>query len=80
MIKLHRERVLEEIAPQRLCKKEPRRVRHEPAIDQRPGVVDVAGAQSGDERAEINLPEHQDEQRNSRRANSRGRRLPLLFA
>ena len=37
-------------------------VRHQSAVDQRPGVVDVAGAQAGDQRAEIDLRKHQNKQ------------------
>ena len=67
MIELHRERIFEEIPPQRHVEKQPRRIRHEGAVDQRPGVVDVAGAQAGDQRAEIDLRQAPEREVRSRR-------------
>jgi hypothetical protein len=59
MVELDGERVLEEIPPERRVHEQPRSFGHERSVDQRPRVVDVPGAQSGDEGAEINLQEHE---------------------
>jgi hypothetical protein len=72
VIELHRERVLEEIAPQRRFEEQARAVRHEGPVDQRPGVVDETGAQARDQRAEIDLREHEREQRQRSRPDARG--------
>ncbi len=63
MIELHRERVLEEIAPQRRVEEQARGIGHEAAVDQRPSVVDEAGAQARDQRAQIDLQQGENEQR-----------------
>ena len=73
MHELHRQRVLEEVPPQRRFMREPRRIRNEAAVDQRPRVVDQSRAQTGDQRAEIDLQQHQPEQCNGGRANARRR-------
>ena len=82
VIELHGENVLEEIAPQRRIEKEPRGVRHQRAVDQRPGVVGVAGAQSGHQRAEIDLRQHEHQKRERAGANAarqrEGRRRALV--
>ena len=59
MVELHRQRILEKISPERRCKQQVRGVWNERAVDQRPGIVDVAGAQSGNQRAEIDLHQHE---------------------
>ncbi len=55
VLKLHGERILEEIAPGRFDEPQPFRRRHESAIDRRPGIVDETSIKTGDQRAEIDL-------------------------
>ena len=62
VFELHGKLVLEKISPQRRVEEQPRRLRRETAVDQRPGVVHIAGAQSGDEGAEIDFRQHQNEE------------------
>ena len=59
MVKLHGECVLEKIPPQRGVEEEPRALGQQRAVDQRPGVVDVAGAKPGHQCAKIDLRQHQ---------------------
>ena len=72
MIELHRQRVLEHVAPRRRDEEQARAVGHQAAVDQRPGVVDEAGAQAGDQRAEIDLNDHETEQHQRARADAAG--------
>ena len=67
VVELHRQLILEKIPPQRRLEEQPRSVRDESAVDQRPGVVDQPGIEPGDQRAEIDLHEHQHDQQRQRR-------------
>ena len=71
VIELHRERVLEQVAPERGIEEQARGGRHEAAVDQRPGVVDQSGAQAGNERAEVDLDDDEDEDRQRAGPNAR---------
>ena len=73
MIELNGERVLEEIAPGRLQEQQMRGGRDERAVDQRPGVVDQPGIEPGDQRAEINLQQHEHRDRQRGEAQPRRR-------
>src|SRR5580700_1203832 len=73
MVELHHEGVFKKIPPPRHVKKKMRRARHKGAIDERPGVVDVTGAQPGDDRAEINLSQHQGKKTDCAGADARRR-------
>ena len=70
VIELHRQRVLEHVAPRRRQEEQARAVGHQAAVDQRPGIVDQAGAQAGDQRAEIDLHDHETEQHQRARADA----------
>ena len=65
VVELHGERVLEQIAPPRRLEPQAARLRDERAVDLRPGVEAHAGVEACDQRAEIDLRQHQhgDEQR-----------------
>ena len=69
VVELHREGVLEKIPPARLLHQQPGRVRQEFPVDQRPGVVDQAGAQAGDQGAQIDLHQHQHHEPDRAHAN-----------
>jgi len=75
VIKLNGERILEEVAPPRRVEPQPRRVRHEVAIDERPGVVDQTGAQPRHQRSEIDLYERERDERRRRDPNAPRRLL-----
>jgi hypothetical protein len=51
--------------------KQARGVRHQAPVDQRPGVVDEPGAQAGNKRAEVDLDNDEDENRQCARPNAR---------
>jgi hypothetical protein len=48
VIKLHRQWIFKKIAPERHVEEQPRALRHQSAVDERPGVVCVSGAQPRD--------------------------------
>jgi hypothetical protein len=55
MVELDGERVLENISPGGRDEPQPRRIRHEGAVDQGPGVINQPGMQPRHQRAEIDL-------------------------
>ncbi len=62
MLELHRERIVEQIAPPWRLKEQPCRGWNQRTVDIRPGVVDLARAQARDQRTQIKLHEGQDQQ------------------
>ncbi len=62
MTELHRERVVEEVAPPRHLEEQPRGGRNDGAVDRRPGIEDAPGPQARHQGAEIELQEHKGEQ------------------
>jgi hypothetical protein len=74
MIELDGERVVEEIAPQRLVEEQLRTRRDERAVDQRPGGVNEPRAHACDKRAEVDLQQNEGDQRDRGRPNA-ARRL-----
>jgi len=74
VLELHRQHIFEQIAPPGLLKPQPRAGRNEPTVDVRPGVVDEACAQTGDQRAQIKLHEGQHDQHRAGQLEPRRRR------
>ncbi len=62
VIELHRQNILEEIAPERRLEKEPRPVGYQRAVDERPGIVRITRAQARNQRTEIDLRQKKYEQ------------------
>src|SRR6202044_2210515 len=62
VIELHRQRVLEKIPPQRGIEEKVPGGGNERTVDQRPGIVDQAGAQTRHQCAKIDLRKHENEQ------------------
>ncbi len=71
VVELHGESIFKEIPPQWRIEEQARWIRQQRPVDQRPGIVDAAGAQPGDQRAEIDLSENKEQKRNRTDANAR---------
>src|SRR5580692_4567162 len=68
VIKLHRQNVLEKIPPYRRFEEQTAGSRYQRAVNQRPGVVGVAGAQPRDQSTKVDLRQHENKKTQRRRS------------